>query len=457
MIRQLIAKEILTNLLSWRVSFAFFILLPLVVISVYVLCNDYAQRQKDYDAKVALHKQAAASESIRLDSPHSPLMALIGGTTITAGNTAHLLYFDAPRIKGGFDHTPIFYIFPRTDYVFIIGIVISLLALLFSYDAISGEREHGTLRLVLSNAVPRDVVLFSKWVGGYLSAFFPTTTALLLGILVFAQHPSVELNATDWWVLFLLLLTAWVYLAIFFSLGVFISATSPTTGNSAMRCLFLWLLFVLIIPNTAPHIARRFAPVPSAQEMERKYDKIVADTAENRMKDHVAANERLGNTKPVGQDEAERILRRVRRSIVEVDHFHLTRLRDVLRQISNTYNNRLQRQVRLSKILSSCSPYAVFTNVATTLANTDGESQMAFLKMVRQYEDDYFDERYREALEIGWEIRRHHRVYKPSPFRLTVPNLRERMRRCLPGMGLLAFFGIFFFMAGYLMFLRRPV
>jgi len=457
MIRQLTAKEILTNLLSWRLSFAFFILLPLVVISVYVLCNDYAQRQRDYDEKVALHKQAAATESIRVDRPPSPLMALIGGATVTTGNTIHLLYYDAPRIEGGFDHTPIFYIFSRTDYVFIIGVVMSLLALLFSYDAISGERERGTLRLVLSNAVPRDIVLVSKWLGGYLSAFFPTATALLLGIFVFTRYPSIKLTATDWWVLLLLLLTAWIYLAIFFSLGVFISATSPTTGNSAIRCLFLWLLIVLIIPNVAPHIARRFVPIPSVQEMERKYDRIVADTAEKRYKDHVAANERLGNTKPVGQDEAKRISRRVRKSIVEIDHFHLTRKRDALRQIANTYNNRLQRQIRLSKILSSCSPYAVFTNVATTLANTGGSSQMAFLKMARQYEDDYFDERYREALEIRWEIRRHHRVYKPTPFRLTVPNLRERMRQCLSSMGLLVFFGIFFFMTSYLMFLRRPV
>jgi ABC-type transport system involved in multi-copper enzyme maturation permease subunit len=358
MLRQLIAKEILTNLLSWRVSFAFFILLPLVVISTYVLCNDYAQRQRDYDAKVALHKQAAGTDRIKVDRPPSPLMAIIGGATITTGDTVHLSYYDAPRIKGGFDQTPIFYIFQRTDYVFIIGIVMSLLALLFSYDAISGEREHGTLRL------------------GYLSAFFPTTTALILVILVFAEHPSVQLTATDWWVLLFVLLIAWIYLAIFFSLGVFISATSPTTGHSAMRCLFIWLLFVLIIPNIAPHIARRFSPTPSVQEMERKYDKIVADTAENRHKDHVAASKRLSNTKPVEKDEFQRIQGRIEHKILDIEHFHLTRQRDACRQIANVYDNQLQRQIRLSKFLSSCSPYAVFTDFATTLTNTNGESQL---------------------------------------------------------------------------------
>ena len=275
---------------------------------------------------------------------------------------------------------------------------------------------------------------------------------------MFAEYPSVQLTATDWWALFLLLLTAWVYLAIFFSLGVFISATSPTTDIAAMRCLLIWLLFVLIIPNVAPHIARRFVPAPSVQEMERKYDKIVADTAENRHKDHVAASKRLNNTKPVEKDDFQRILYRIEKKILDIEHFHLTRQRDAFRQAANLYNNRLQRQIRLAKMLSSCSPYAVFTNVAATLANTGGESQMAFLKMTRQYEDDYFNERYATALDgTGPIIQYYGRVYDFQPFRLTVSNLQERLRQCLPSMGLLVFFVVFFFMAGYLMFLRQSV
>ncbi len=453
MIRRLMVKEILANLLSSRLSFAFLVLVPLVVISVYMLCDDYEQRKMDYDAKVSLHKQAAATDRIRVDRPPSQLMALVGGATVTTGNTVHLSYYDAPRVKGGFDHTPIFYIFPRTDYVFVVGIVMSLLALLFSYDAISGERESGTLRLVLANAVPRDVVLFSKWLGGYLSALFPCTTALLLGILVFALHPAVELVRIDWWVLAFLLLAAWVYIAIFFSLGVFISAISSTTGSAAIRCLFIWLLFVIIIPNAAPHIARRFAPTPSAQEMERKYDRIVADTAESRYRDHAAAAERLGNTEPVERDEYIRILTRIRNKIREIEHSHLTRQRDALRQIANTYDNRLQRQMRLTRILSSCSPYAVLTDVAMALTNTGGESQVTFLRMARQYEDTYFNEQYGK----GQLIDRFGPVSDPPLFGLTVPNLGERVRESLPGMGLLMVFGVFCFMAGYFLFLRRPV
>lgn len=453
MIRRLIAKEVLTNLLSLRLTLAFLAVVPLVAASVYVLCNDYAQRKRDYDAKVSLHTQAAATDRIGIDRPPSPLMALIGGTMVTAGNTMHLSYYDAPRIKGGFDHTPIYYVFPRTDYVFIIGIVMSLLALLFSYDTISGERENGTLRLILANSVSRNAVLLGKWIGGYLTTAFPCSIALLLGILVFLLHPAIQLAATDWWIIIPLLVTACIYLAIFFSLGVFISAISPTTGSASVRCLFVWLLFVLIIPYTAPNIARRLSPTPSIQEMEWEYDRIVAETAQSRNKEHAEASERVSNTKYVEGDELRRIRWRIHLTILEIEHRHLTSQRVRLRQLADAYDDGLQEQMRLGRILSSCSPYAVFADVSMTLANTSGRSQIAFLKAVRRYEDNYFNELYEEKRVI------HHfePVETPPLFRMAIPNLLERIRQCVPGLGLLVFFGILCFMSAYMSFIKADV
>ena len=453
MIGQLIIKELRINLLSLRLSFAFLMLLPLVGVSVYILCNDYAQRQKDYDAKAALHGRAAATERITVDRPPTPMMALIGGATVTTANSVSLLYYDAPRAKGGYDHTPIYYIFPRTDYLFIVGIVMSLLALLFSYDAISYERERGTLRLALANALPRDIVLLGKWIGGYLALFFPCTIALLLGILILVLHPAVHLATTDWWALCLILLVAWIYLAVFFSMGLLISATTRTTDGAAIRCLFVWVLLALIIPGGAPRVAQRFLPTPSVQEMARKYDQIVADTAETRHNDHAAAAEQLGNTRPVDREEFNRIHRRVRDSILEIEHLHLTRQRDDLREVSNRYEDQLRRQIRLARILSSASPYAVLTDVATTLANTGPESQTAFLKAARGYDKDYFDRQYANREDIHY----YSHVEDYPPFHVPAPALGARMKRALPNIVWLMFLGIFCFMGGYLIFLRRPV
>ena len=73
---------------------------------------------------------------------------------------------------------PYLVVFPRTDLTFVFQIVISLPTFLFSYDAIAGERQNGTLALVLSNAIPRGKLLFGKYLGGILSLAIPLVFSL---------------------------------------------------------------------------------------------------------------------------------------------------------------------------------------------------------------------------------------------------------------------------------------
>ena len=48
-------------------------------------------------------------------------------------------------------NNPYLHLFSQIDLVFIFQVVLSLIALLFAYDAIAGDWETGTLRLVLSH------------------------------------------------------------------------------------------------------------------------------------------------------------------------------------------------------------------------------------------------------------------------------------------------------------------
>ena len=63
-----------------------------------------------------------------------------------------------------------------------IGYVLSLIAILFTFDLISGEREHGTLRLTLANSVPRHTVLIGKFLGALVSISVPFTLAILINL-----------------------------------------------------------------------------------------------------------------------------------------------------------------------------------------------------------------------------------------------------------------------------------
>ena len=63
-------------------------------------------------------------------------------------------------------NNPYLHLFSQIDLVFIFQVVLSLLSLLFAYDAIAGDWETGTLRLVLSHPIGRGKVLLAKYIAG---------------------------------------------------------------------------------------------------------------------------------------------------------------------------------------------------------------------------------------------------------------------------------------------------
>ena len=55
------------------------------------------------------------------------------------------------------------------DWVFIITYLLSFIPLLFTFDALSGERERGTLRLCLANSISRPALLVGKFLGSFIT------------------------------------------------------------------------------------------------------------------------------------------------------------------------------------------------------------------------------------------------------------------------------------------------
>ena len=112
----------------------------------------------------------------------------------------------------------------KIDWAFVIGYVLSLIALLFTFDAISGEREHGTLRLMLANPIPRHTVLMGKFLGAFISVNIPFVIAVLMNLLVISTSSAVHLSADEWGRLGIIIGIALLYLSLFLALGLLVSA-----------------------------------------------------------------------------------------------------------------------------------------------------------------------------------------------------------------------------------------
>ena len=159
----------------------------------------------------------------------------------------------------------------QIDWVFIIGYVLSLIALIFTFDAISGEREHGTLRLMLANAIPRHTVLIGKFLGALISTTIPFMLAVLVNLLMISAASEVHLNTEAWGRLGIILFIALLYTCLFLALGLLVSARVQRSAVSLVILLLTWVTFVVFMPSTLASLASGFSSSMAPREYTERY------------------------------------------------------------------------------------------------------------------------------------------------------------------------------------------
>ena len=154
------------------------------------------------------------------------------------------------------------------DFLFIVSTVFSLLALLFTFDAVAGEREAGTLRITLANALSRDLsVLWSKLIGGYIVFVVPYLVSFLLALLLLVSQ-GFPLGESDIFLRVLsLTLVSLLYIGVFFAIGTVISTFLDNSKTALIVAFTVWVLAVLITPRVGFLTAKLIAPTRAVQSV----------------------------------------------------------------------------------------------------------------------------------------------------------------------------------------------
>ena len=275
MILTLIRRELLDNLMTFRFAAAVFITLLLVVANTIVLLKDYEQRLTAYNKAVTeSHEELREvktysdyDKKLMIHRPPNPLSLFNLGLDKQVGNEIEVYHAFVPTIwdaeKHGADN-PFLNLFTSIDIVLVFQGVLSLLALIFAYDALAGERERGTLRLVLTHPIQRGYILFAKYISAMLCLLVPLLISLLLSIILLTTSTTISLSADDFLRIGGVVLTSLLYVSLFYLIGMCISAMTRRTSTALMLCMFVWGVLVLVYPNlilTAVDIV----PQPNAQ------------------------------------------------------------------------------------------------------------------------------------------------------------------------------------------------
>ena len=386
----LVRKELLEQLLSLRFALACIICLVIMLSSAFVLTRDYKEALADYRTNLVMHKTEIEEsrnlpfDGIKVDKPLNPMQIFFKGINEELTVTAKVSGVREPQFEADYEGNPVSYLFPPIDLLFFIGIVMSLLAIAFSYDSIAGEKELGTLKLLMSYSVPRDVVILAKWIGGYLAMVGPFIISLLCGLLVVVLFPTVELNEEHWAFLGLILLVSLLYLSVIYTLGMFVSSRTHLASTSITILLMVWVLIVLVIPNTAPYIASQLTSVRSFVLVEKEKNQLKREE-EKRFQAEVDvwAEANPDIPKWYGYEWWANY------NTMQKDH--LPKVMDIQDRINEQFQKSMNAQIALAQNISRASPFASFAYAASDLAGTGIRDRNLFLDQLPQYRREITD------------------------------------------------------------------
>ncbi|MFI5011542.1 MAG: ABC transporter permease subunit [Hyphomicrobiales bacterium] len=123
-------------------------------------------------------------------------------------------------------------------------LLLPLIALLLSYDAIVGEIDRGTMALLLAYPVARWQVVLGKFVGHALILAFATVVGY--GAAGGAVALTGGADPEAWRGFVLLVATSILLGAAFIAIGYLVSASVQDRGTAGGIAVGIWLLFVLI-------------------------------------------------------------------------------------------------------------------------------------------------------------------------------------------------------------------
>ena len=287
MIWHIAKRELYDNLNSLRFALATILLLALMLTNAVVHLREHPERIQEYRTSATdywnaltprtdLYALAQEGPGFLYKKPSPLRFCAEGGEAFLSDRVdAGAVYWYWGDLKGFWSlaypsSTPnLTNVRPdvtKIDWGFIVGYVLSLIALLFTFDSISGERERGTLRLMLANPMPRHTVLVGKFLGALMSIFVPFTLAVLINLFVISASGDVHLNAEAWRRLSIIFIVAVLYTGLFIALGLLVSARVQGSAVSLVILLLTWVTFVVFIPSTLASIASGFSPAPMTSD-----------------------------------------------------------------------------------------------------------------------------------------------------------------------------------------------
>jgi ABC-2 type transport system permease protein len=393
-IRLIFAKEVMANLRSYKLPASFIVVVSMFLLSTYLLTIDFRQRLDDWTINQEAQQSPPTGGLVKYSLPDGSFFHSVGEvpappiqrpqplSVFVKGMDAEMERSVAVGQRIGFgprmDENPLSTLFDSPDCAFIVKVLISLLALFFSVDTVTREKEAGTLRALFANPIRRREILFGKAAGAFISLFVSLAAGYIVAIIYLYTIDGVLRDREDLVRILLIFALSCLYGLLFVLLGLLISTVSVRTKTAIVTALLAWGAIVLVLPNAAVLAAKVLFPAGSYNQLNARLYKAQEQIVEEELRSHPGA-----------------------RTIFEIPNAKQAAIRiiDEDKRSTDEYIDGKLRQIEQAKRLAVFSPAGAITFGASDLAGTGASAYRAYLEFLRSGRDRVVD-----ALKQQWDL-----------------------------------------------------
>ena len=405
MLGAIVRKELLQHLAGFRFWAGAVLAIVLAASSTWMGARDYNLRLSGYRERIANEEKALRTVSVysflqpRVVRPPEPLSVFDQGFDSRLGTDVKIHRFAIPdEATGGQRGNELLASVPAVDLTTVVSMVLGLLALLLTCDAVTAEREEGTLRAVFANGVTRGTVLAGKLAGSLLAIALPLGAALLVSLSIFALEVKAPLTPDQWLRVAGLAGSYLAYLSLALLMGFLISLHVHSTPRALSLSVLIWLIFTIILPGAAWAVASDLVPTEGVKRSTERRISELADQYGGRLatelrrdllratvSGHTAISFANGEHRAVryrsGSAAYYDSLARYYRFEAETGIRHAA----AVFELRQRYEERLRAGERLGTALAALSPAFLLDRLSESFAGTSIAEHDRFLSACQRY------------------------------------------------------------------------
>lgn len=340
--------------------------------------------RKDWETQEEKHAHSAAHYGTFIFTPQPLLSFFDFGVKNYTGSSirveAHLqqdAQFTAANESSGSIR------FGDMNLAMVLQVLLPLLLIFLCFNAVSGEKEKATLKLMALQGAGNRTILWQK-----VMAYCIVAVAILAPVLVVsgivAAASGNEVFTAD--IMLRLIGMFLLYAAFYFiviAATITVSAVTGNSKNALLTMLAIWLLLLVLLPKYTTNLGDNLFPLPSKQE----FKTAVANDVKKGVDGHNPSDER--SKQFIDSILAAYKVDTISKLKINIDGLLMQADEDYRAMVTKKYFGKLYEQIEkqnnVSQYASFINPFLAVKDISMALASTNYYHQVLFEQAVQDY------------------------------------------------------------------------